>query len=666
MKKLFTPIEINGVEVKNRIVMPGFGLKYCGLDRKPNDRLVAFYEARAKGGCGLIVVGGVGIDLVGSGLMLPSIESDDYIDGWSKMAEAVHRHGAKLFLQLFHAGRYQHSMLARGQQAVAPSAVSSRYTRETPRELEEEEIGEIQQKYAAAAVRAKEAGADGVELIASAGYLVCQFLSPITNLRTDRYGGSFENRCRFGVEVIEAVREASGPDFPITVRMSGSDFMPGGNTNRDIVEICKVFEAAGVDAFNVTGGWHETKVPQLPSMVPRGAFVYLASEIRRAVTVPVFASNRIVDPLQADGILADGQADMVCIGRAQIADPKWAMKAETGDMDAIRPCVGCLQGCLDRLFSVRDVQCLANPVAGFETEREIVPAETARTVVVVGAGPAGLEAAVTASMRGHRVLLLERQSHIGGQLHLSAAPPGREEFLRLIDYYWDRVDALGIEHMLGADVTAEAIREYGADIVVLATGAGQAIPNIPGTDCSNVVTAWDVLMDSVLIGDRVVVLGGGAVGIETAIAIAERGTLDGETVKFLLKHGAEDAETLTRLATTGTKKVTILEMLSKLGKEIGHTNKWVFLKELSLLGVETIVEARATAIAEAGVIYEKDGATRTLEADTVVLALGAIPETSLVPELEAAGIKYVTIGDARKPRNIMEAIHEGFLAALDL
>jgi 2,4-dienoyl-CoA reductase (NADPH2) len=276
MRLLFTPIRINQVTIPNRVVMPAFGLKYCGLDRKPSPRLIDFYEARAKGGCGLLVVGGVGIDLVGGGMIMPSIESDDFIEPWSRMAEAVHRHGSKLFLQLFHAGRYQHSLMARGQQAVAPSAVPSRYTKETPRELSRDEILEIEEKFAAAAARAKAAGADGVELIASAGYLICQFLSPVTNLREDEYGGSFENRCRFGVEVIEKVRKAVGPDYPVTMRISGSEFIPGGNTNAEMVKICQRFEAAGADAFNVTGGWHETQIPQLPAGVPRGAYSYLA------------------------------------------------------------------------------------------------------------------------------------------------------------------------------------------------------------------------------------------------------------------------------------------------------------------------------------------------------------------------------------------------------
>ena len=664
--KLLTPIKINGLEIRNRVVMPAFGLKFTGLDRKPNDRLIAFYEERAKGGCGLIIVGGVGIDLGGSGLMLPSIENDDFIADWARMAGAIHKHGAKLFLQLFHAGRYQHSLMAKGKQPIAPSAVPSRYTKETPREMTLDDIVEVQEKFAAAAVRARTAGADGVEIIASAGYLICQFLSPITNHRCDEYGGSFENRCRFGQEVLRKVRAAVGDDFPMTVRVSGNEFMPGGNTNLEIVRACKLFQGSGADAINVTGGWHETKVPQLPSMVPPGAFTYLAAAIRKEVSVPAMASNRITNPVLADRLLRDGVADLVCIGRALIADPNWVAKTQRGEPEMIRPCVACMQGCLDRLFKVQDVQCLCNPRAGLELKRTVTPAAERKTVAVVGTGPAGLEAAVTASQRGHRVLLFDRGADIGGQLKLVAAPPGREEFMRLLEYYRAQVLRLDLPVRLCQEATVATLKKVQADFVVVATGSTQTVPNIPGIDRDSVVLAWDVLLDHVEVGERVAILGGGAVGVETAIAVAERGAIDGETLKFLLKHEAEDAQTLRRLATTGTHKVTIIEMTSKLGRDIGHTTRWVFLKELDMLGVDALISARVVEITDSGVRYETDGQVHSLAVDSVVLALGATPESGLVPELEAAGIPYTVVGDARKPRNILDAIHEGFKAALDI
>ena len=665
-RKLFSPIEINGLEIRNRIVMPAFGLKYCGIDRRPNQRLIDFYEARAKGGCGLIVIGGVGIDLGGSGLMLPTIESDDFIADWKKLADTLRPHGARLFLQLFHAGRYQHSMLARGAQAVAPSAVPSRYTREEPRALELEEIGEIREKFANAAARAKEAGVDGVEIIASAGYLICQFLSPITNLRTDEYGGSFENRTRFGREVLEKVRAAVGPDYPVGMRVAGHDFVPGGNSSARLIEAYKVFAAEGVDLFNVTGGWHETVVPQLPSMVPRGAYAYLAANLRREVEVPVVASNRIVEPDQAEGILRDSLVDMVTIGRSQIADPEWANKAREGRAAKIRPCVGCMQGCLDQLFSMRDVECMCNPVAGHERERKVEPAETPKKVVVVGAGPAGLEAALTAARRGHQVVLLEKGRKIGGQLPLVAAPPGREEFNALTLYYREVLGSSSVDLRLRTEATPGMVKELKPDVVLVAAGSCQLVPGIPGADRPEVVTAWDVLLDRVDVGRTVAVLGGGAVGVETAIAVAERGTVSAAGLKFLLKHDAEDFETLKRLATRGVREVTVLEKLPKIGMDIGPTTKWVLLRELDLLGVKSQVKAEVTAITDSGVEYTWGTERETLKVDTVILALGARSNDDLVRSLEDASIDCITIGDAKKPRKIMDAIQEGFLAGLKL
>jgi len=663
---LWEPTRLGDVEIRNRIVMPAFGLKYCGVDRKPTQRLADFYEERARGGCGLIVVGGIGIDMLGSGLMVPGIDTDELVPEWSNVSEAIHRNGAKVFFQLFHAGRYQHSALIRGEQAVAPSAVESRYTRETPRALEVEEILDIEKSFASAARRSREAGADGVELIASAGYLICQFLSPVTNRRDDEYGGSLENRLRFAREVISAVRSAVGDDYPVGMRVSGSEFMPGGNTLSEMTEICKALAAAGVGYFSVTGGWHETLVPQLPSTVPRGAYTYLAHGIRSAVAVPVIAANRIVEPSQAEAILADGLADMVAVGRAQIADPEWANKARDGRSSEIRPCVGCLQGCLDRLFSMREVECLCNPQAGHEGERRIIPDVWQLRVAVVGAGPAGLEAARTAALRGHIVAVFEKGPTPGGQLPLVAAAPGRGEFLRLLEFYLNEVRRLEIDLRLGVNDTLAEVVRWKPDRVILATGSRPIRPPIPGADRADVLQAWDVLLRRVDVGRTVAVIGGGAVGVETAIALADRGTVDGETLKFLLKHSAESADALRCLATRGTRKVTILEKTHKLGADIGPTTRWVFLKELGLLGVETITDAEVVSIEPGCVVYSKDGAERTLGGDSVVLALGSVSSNELEPAFRTTGLPYTVVGDAKRPRKLMDAVQEGFLAALRL
>jgi len=663
--KLFSPIKIGPVEVRNRIAMPAFGLLYAEK-RQCSQRMVDFYEARAKGGCGLLIVGGIGIDFLGSGWAMPTLEADEYIPGFAKLAQACLRHGAKVFVQLFHSGRYQHSMLINGQKAVAPSAVASRYTKEEPRELKREEILEIEEKYAAAAERAKKAGLDGVEVIASAGYLISQFLSPLTNLRTDDYGGGFENRVRFGREVIEKVRGRVGRDFAVTVRVAGNDFMPGSNRNPESAETCKVFVKAGADAINVTGGWHETQVPQLPMMVPRGAFVYLAGGIRRAVSVPVLASNRIVAPAQAEEILADGLADMLCVGRAQIADPEWANKAREGRAEEIRPCVGCMQGCMDRIFSGKPLACLCNPQAGYEAERKLEPAATKKRIVVIGAGPGGLEAACTAARRGHQVTVLEKSKTIGGQLPLVAAPPGREEFGSLLKFYQAEVKRLKIAVKLGKPATAAMVKRMKPDAVIVATGSEAIVPPIPGVDRPEVVTAWAALSGQAELGRRVAVIGGGAVGVETAIFIAAKGTLPAEVLKFLFIHEAEDIETLKKLAVHGSREVAILEMLPRVGQDLGQTSRWVLMKELKTLGVDTLTGAKVTEIKAGEVLYQSGDQTRSLACDSVVLALGSRSVDGLAMELEQSGLLVRKVGDTISPRKVMDAVHEGFLAAKDL
>ncbi len=664
LKKLFTPLRIKNLEIRNRIVMPAFGLYYT-QDRKVSQKLIDFYQARAEGGCGLIIVGGVGIDFVGGGPMMLGIDDDSFIPGYEKLAEVIHKYGAKLFLQLFHAGRYQFSFLI-GQKAVAPSAIKSRYTKEEPRELKKEEILEIEKKFAEAALRAKKAGADGVELIGSAGYLISQFLSPITNQRTDEYGGSFENRARFVLETIERVREKVGDDFIVTMRLGGSDFMPGGNTNEEISEYARMFVEKGLDAINVTGGWHETRVPQLPMIVPAGAFTYLALGVKRKVNVPVFVSNRIYDPLQAERILIEGWADAVCVGRAQIADPEWANKAQQGRFNEIRPCVACMQGCMDRLFSGKPVECLANPISGHEGERKLVPAKEKKRVLVVGAGPAGCESAITAKKRGFEVEIWESSDKIGGQIYLAGAPPTRGDFLRLIKFYENELKRLGVVVKLNKKATAEEIKKAGFDHIILATGAEPLIPDIPGIDLDFVYHSWDVLKGEVELGERVAVLGGGAVGVETAIYIAHQGTISAETLKFLFLNQAETPEKLYELCTRGTHQVVIFEMLEKIGADLGVATRWVLLQELKRFGVKTLTGAKVVEIKQGEVIYEQEGERRSEKVDSVVIALGAKPNQELAEALKKEEIEFYTVGDAKEPRKIIDAIHEGFLVAFEL
>ena len=662
---LFTPITINRLEIKNRIAYPALGLLYS-YDGTLNDRYYEYFREKAKGGAGLVTVGPVGIDIAGSGRIALSLASDDRIPDFAKLARIIKSEGARTFVQLFHAGAYSYSMLTDGVQPIAPSAVYSKYSKQTPREMTLEDIEIVQKAYVDAALRVKEAGFDGVEIIASAGYLITQFLSPITNKRTDKYGGSFENRVRFPKEVIEKVRQAVGKDFPISIRMAGNDFVPGSNTSRETPLFAKVYEEAGVDIINVTGGWHEAKVPQLPMELPRAGYAYLAANIKKAVNVPVMASNRISSPDEAERILRDSMADMVNLGRVLIADPYWPKKAMQGKAKLIRPCVGCNQGCTDTLFSGMPVGCILNARAGYEFERSIVKTSHPLKIMIVGAGPGGLEAAVRAKEAGHEVEIYEKENEIGGQLYIAAAPPNKQELLEIIRYYKAMIEEYSIPVHYNTTVTIDLINKKKPDHVIVATGAEALKPPIKGIDLPHVYSAWDILRDNPKLGRNVAVIGGGAVGIETALFIAHKGTLSPEALHFLMFYDAEPVDRLKELITKGTSTVTIIEMLPSIGKDVGRSTKWIMKVGLEKLGVNVITSAKVTEITDKAVVFSKENKTVSQEFDNVVIAVGSKPFNPLEHELQKAGIAYTIIGDCKKIGKINDAIHEAFLAIAKL
>ncbi len=669
MKMLFSPARVKDLTLRNRIVMTAMHLNYSP-EGKITDQLRAFYEERARGGVGLIIVGGCIIDdWSGPGWMV-DIRSDDTVAMHAALTQAVKKHGARIGCQLYQAGRYAHTFSIGGKQALAPSAVYARFTRETPKEMTLDEIKMVIDNFAQAARRAKEAGYDLVEILGSAGYLISQFLSPVTNLRTDDYGGSFPNRMRFGIEVLEAVRAAVGPDFPIMYRVAGSDFVEHSNTNEQTAAFAAELEKHGVDAINVTGGWHESRVPQLTMAVPRGGLAYLAAGVKAKVRVPVIACNRINDVFVADEILRDGMADLVGMARALIADPFMPEKAAQGHYDEITHCIGCNQGCFDHVFYLQPVGCTVNPRAGRELELPMTMAQVTRNIAVVGGGAAGMKAAAVAAGRGHHVTLFEKKPWLGGQLNLAAVPPGREEFETAAEDLECQLDWAGVDIRVETEVSAQMLAEEGFDAVVVATGGRPVIPPIPGIDGPNVVGAWDVLAgDADVTGTDIVIIGGGAVGSETALHIASIGSISGDILKFLLVNRGETIERMAELATRGNKRVTVVEMIDKVCADVGISTRWTLLQDLEHLGIETLKNAPAKEIGEGYVLVEVEGEERRLPADTVVLAAGSCPEPAgqtLYEELAKRGIEAYLIGDAKQTRKAYDAIQEGLETALQL
>ncbi|MDD5448117.1 MAG: FAD-dependent oxidoreductase [Actinomycetota bacterium] len=638
---IFEPVTIGSVKVKNKIIMPAMhiGMAEGGF---LTEQFMGFYEERAAAnpGPGLIIIGGCYVEKRGMGAPnFVGLDDDKFIGGLRKFTSVVHASGTLTAAQLYHGGRYCHSQVI-GEQAVSASAVPSRFTGETPRALTEEEINQTEENFAAAARRAKEAGFDAVELISSAGYLINQFLSPLTNKRTDRYGGDIHGRMTFLLETIRAVRGAVGEDFPLILRLSGSDFMEGGHTLRESKVVAREAEKAGVNLINVTGGWHEARVPQITMNVPRGAYVYLAEGIKEAVEgIPVACCNRINDPCIAREVLEEGRSDMVSMGRAFIADPLFLRKTYEGRSEDIRKCIACNQGCFDHVFMLKPITCLVNPRVGREKETKLEPAAKRKTVMVAGGGVAGMEASWVAAHRGHRVSLHESSSELGGQVLLASAPPGREEFGELVRYLKRQVGKKSVETKTESTVTIELIEGVKPDVLILATGARQIVPAIPGIDSPEVLYAWDVLAGKAETGEKVLMVGGGAVGVETAMFLAERG-----------------------------KKVRVLEMTDRCASDVGLSTRWTILQDARRLGVEMFTNCTVKAIKKGNIIALVEGEEKEFKGDTVVVAVGSKPRDELEKAIAACSHQpqVIKIGDCSKPRKAMEAMHEGFEAGLKL
>jgi len=664
LKRLFTPININGLQLKNRMVMPAIHTLFSE-DGYPNERFKQFYYKRAEGGVGLIIVGGCKFDNYGGAKNMISLSNDKFIPEWKEFTEQIHKRDAKVAVQLFHAGRYVRSRdLPDGYKPLAPSAVYSNFTKETPKEMNIEELKEIIKNWASAALRAKQAGFDAVEILGSAGYLISQFLSPITNLREDEYGGSWENRCRFPLELVAAVREAVGPDYPIFMRIAGNDFIPGSNTNENAIAFAQKIEEAGIDLINVTGGWHETKIPQLPGEVPRAQYSYLAAGIKAAVNIPVIACNRINDPIVAEELLALERCDLVGLGRTLIADPDWCNKAKEGRFYEIRKCVACNQGCLSRTFFGKPVECLVNGSAGREYLLKDIKPKKLKNLLVIGAGPAGCEFAIRASELGHSVTIWEKDSKIGGQLHLAAVPPGKSEFTSLITYYEAMLKKYNVKIEMNKYATEEDIINSGYDDVIIATGSKSLPIQLPVTsDTIEIIFANEVLAGEVIPGKNVVIIGGGSVGCEVAATLAHKGSLNPEQLYFLMSLKAESIEKIESMLNSSDRNISIIEIEKTIGRGFDLGVGWPLLNDIKRLGVKAYTSSKVIEINTQSVIIEKtnkDGNIEKIEIpyNTIILAAGSIPCNELYEKLKDKMPNVHIIGDANKVGKIIDAVQE--------
>ncbi|SHH06865.1 2,4-dienoyl-CoA reductase (NADPH2) [Cognatiyoonia sediminum] len=646
---LLAPLDLGFTTLKNRVLM---GSMHTGLEEtKDWNRVAEFYATRARGGVALMVTGGMAPNREGG--VFPGaagLFSEDDIANHKIVTDRVHAADGKIAMQILHAGRYAYS-----PECVAPSAVKSPISPFPPKELDAEGIEKQISDIVTAATRAQQAGYDGVEVMGSEGYFINQFLVTHTNKRTDEWGGPYENRMRLPVEIVRRVREAVGTDFIVIYRLSMIDLVPNGSTWEEVVQLAKAIEDAGATIINTGIGWHEARIPTIATSVPRRAFTWVTKKLMGEVSIPVITSNRINMPDVAEAVLSDGCADMVSMARPFLADPDFVAKAEAGRADKIAPCIACNQACLDHTFSGKMSSCLVNPRACFETELVVETAEAPKTVAVVGAGPAGLAAALTAAERGHAVTLIDKSDEIGGQLNMAKQVPGKEEFWGLVDYFRTMVAESGIAVQLETTATADLLEDY--DEVIIATGVMPRDPQIDGQDGENVLSYIDVLKAGKPVGDKVAIVGAGGIGFDVAEYLVTDDSPTEDLDEWLEEWGVGDPEAVRGgLRVEGpqpekaTREVTLLQRKAqKLGKNLGKTTGWIHRASLQMKDVKMVGGVNYERIDDQG-LHVSYGEARenpeVIEADTVVLCAGQLPERTLADELEARGKNIHVIGGA--------------------
>ncbi|MFE9535190.1 FAD-dependent oxidoreductase [Streptomyces sp. NPDC006691] len=645
---LLSPLDLGFTTLPNRVLM---GSMHVGLEEAENgfERMATFYAERARGGVGLMVTGGIapndaGRPYPGGARLTTEAEAAQH----RVVTEAVHREGGRIAMQILHFGRYAYH-----EDLVAPSALQAPISPYVPNALSDDEVERTVEDFVRAAGLARSAGYDGVEIMGSEGYLINEFVAGATNRRTDRWGGSYENRMRFPVEIVRRTRERLGPDFIIIYRLSMLDLVPGGSTFDEVTTLARAVEEAGATIINTGIGWHEARIPTIATSVPRGAYTWVTKKLMGSVSIPLITSNRINTPEVAEQLLAEGRADMVSMARPFLADPEFVAKAGAGRPETINTCIGCNQACLDHTFSGKITSCLVNPRACHETELVLAPTKLRKRLAVVGAGPAGLAFAVSAAGRGHAVTLFDAADRIGGQLNIAKRVPGKEEFDETLRYYRTQLELLGVDVELNTEVSAADLIPGGWDEIVIATGVTPRTPEIPGSDHPSVVTYLDVLRDGAPVGERVAVVGAGGIGFDVAEFLTDGGdaaSLDAET--YFRQWGVDTAygERGGLRAPERPKPPRQVHLLqrktTKVGAGLGKTTGWIHRTELKHRGVTMVPGVRYDRIDDEGLHITVDGTSTVLPVDTVVLCTGQEPRRGLYEELTAAGAAVHLIGGA--------------------
>jgi 2,4-dienoyl-CoA reductase (NADPH2) len=667
---LLQPLNLGFTTLPNRILM---GSMHVGLEEARNgfERMAAFYAERARGGVGLIVTGGISPNDAGRPFVSGSkLDSEHEAEKHRQVTDAVHAEGGKIAMQILHFGRYAYHA-----QLVAPSTIQAPINAFVPKELSSEEVGQTVSDFVRCARLAQFAGYDGVEIMGSEGYLINEFIAERTNQRTDEWGGSYENRMRFPVEIVRRTREAVGPNFIIIYRLSMLDLVEDGSSIDEIVMLAKAIEAAGATIINTGIGWHEARVPTIATKVPRAAYAFVTKRMMGEVRLPLVATNRINTPDVAEQLLADGYCDMVSMARPFLADPHFVRKAAEGRGDEINTCIGCNQACLDHTFAGKITSCLVNPLACHETEISLAPARLAKRIAVVGAGPAGLSFATTAADRGHDVTLFDAAAEIGGQFNIAKTIPGKEEFHETLRYFRRKLETGKVKLRLNQRVTADELLAGAYDDIVLATGVTPRKLDIEGIEHPKVMGYLDALQQRKPVGRRVAIIGAGGIGFDTAELLAHDDEHTGASAQRFYTEWGVDASLTSRgglvrpqVKPAGRQIWLLQRKTSKVGDGLGKTTGWIHRASLKQRRIEMVSGVTYRKIDDRGLHISIGDKEMLLEVDTIVICAGQEPLRELSKPLEAAGRKVHLIGgaDVAAELDAKRAINQGVRLAADL